>query len=79
MDDINKSLTEVATDEEVLPSRKFGYGNWLQPIINANDRSEAATNNAGDTSFSSHPAAQRRGRGRPPIAKPRNESAIEVY
>jgi hypothetical protein len=79
MEDINMSLTEAATDKVLLPSRKFGYGNWLQPIINANDRSESATCNARDASSSPIPAVQRRGRGRPPVARPRNDSAIEVY
>lgn len=79
MGDTNMPLTQAATDEVVQPSRKFGYGNWLQPIINANDRSESATGDAGDASSSSPPTAHRRGRGRPPVAKPRNDSAIEVY
>jgi hypothetical protein len=60
-------------DADHQTGKRFGYGLWLQPIINANDQSDAAS---GETS---PPPPQRRGRGRPPINKPRSDSAIEVY
>ncbi|KAF2820475.1 hypothetical protein CC86DRAFT_386963 [Ophiobolus disseminans] len=59
--------------------RKFGYGNWLQPIINANDTpmpdSEEPETTALEATRDTTPP--RRGRGRPRMSKPRNESAVE--
>jgi hypothetical protein len=63
-------------DQDVRPGRRFGYGFWLQPIINANDRSETVAQD--QTEPPSPPPPQRRGRGRPPVKRPRDDSAIEV-
>jgi hypothetical protein len=68
--------TETVNEDAVQPGRRFGYGLWLQPIINANDRSETVTPD--QDAPSSPPRPQRRGRGRPPVKRPRNDSAIEV-
>jgi hypothetical protein len=69
----------VDMDDEDLnqTGKRFGYTNWLQPIISANDQNES-TSDAQEHTPSPPPAPRRRGRGRPPVTKPRNESAIEV-
>lgn len=62
--------------------KRFGYGNWLQPIINANDRSDAQV--AGDSvrvdelEQRASTSPPRRGRGRPRVTNLRDASAIEV-
>lgn len=60
------------------PGSNFGYGNWLQPIINANDRADDTSTNSPSQLSPPPPLPQRRGRGRPPVARPRDSSAIEV-
>ncbi|KAH7392449.1 hypothetical protein DE146DRAFT_758170 [Phaeosphaeria sp. MPI-PUGE-AT-0046c] len=61
--------------EEIRPGRRFGYGHWLQPIINANDRADSVSEDQCAPVSPSPP--QRRGRGRPPVTKAPNDSAIE--
>jgi len=65
--------------EDHRTGKKFGYGHWLQPMINSNDGPTANEEEqaiAGETSRD--PASARRGRGRPRVTKPRNDSAVEV-
>lgn len=63
--------------ELVQAGTRFGYGYWLQPIVNSNnmDHQSGAENVSLDIGESALP---RRGRGRPRVSKPRDESAIEV-
>jgi hypothetical protein len=72
----NRTTTEIPNADVVPPRGRFGYGAWLQPMINANDRSDTVSGDQGE--LPSPPLPQRRGRGRPPVKKPRNDSAIEV-
>jgi hypothetical protein len=72
----DRTLVESSNVAVVQPGRRFGYGAWLQPIITANDRSDTVSEDQGE--LPSPPPPQRRGRGRPPVKKPRNDSAIEV-
>ncbi|KAF1840246.1 uncharacterized protein K460DRAFT_410846 [Cucurbitaria berberidis CBS 394.84] len=66
---------DIRDDAVVRPGGRFAYGNWLQPIINANDQSVSET--AAESQPIDAPAPTRRGRGRPRITKPRNETATE--
>jgi hypothetical protein len=71
---------EAENVEETRPGRRFGYGHWLQPIINANDRANIVPEDQGaPASPSPPPPPPRRGRGRPPVKKLRDDSAIEVH
>ncbi|KAH7065655.1 hypothetical protein BKA63DRAFT_161582 [Paraphoma chrysanthemicola] len=80
MNSIRPPFLEGSDDEIVRTGKSFGYGNWLQPIINANDfageRSEEAPRVVPLESVPPS-APPRRGRGRPRVTKPRDESAIE--
>lgn len=69
---------ELTTTQSVRSGARFRYGYWLQPMVNAND---LAPLNAGADRLSDASAAivpPRRGRGRPRVERPRDESAIEV-
>ena len=66
----------ISDDEILQTGKRFGYGTWLQPIINANDQSSSDT--VAQSQLSHTPAPTRRGRGRPRVTKLGNESAIEV-
>ena len=65
--------------EDHRTGKKFGYGHWLQPMINSND---GPTPNEEEQAIavetSRDPASARRCRGRPRVTKPRNDSAVEV-
>ncbi|CAO2652176.1 Nn.00g004590.m01.CDS01 [Neocucurbitaria sp. VM-36] len=71
----DRPSTDISDNETVQTGKRFGYGNWLQPIINANDQSSSET--AAQIQHIQTPASTRRGRGRPRVTKTRNESAIE--
>jgi hypothetical protein len=70
--------------DDVRTGKKFGYGHWLQPIIMANDETTPVTAEREDEAEQEdarearHVDPPRRGRGRPRVSKPRNESAVEV-
>ncbi|KAF1937937.1 hypothetical protein EJ02DRAFT_437485 [Clathrospora elynae] len=69
------SYAGMSDNEVVRPGRNFGYGNWLQSIIKANDQSGSSTA-IENQSVNVH-ASTRRGRGRPRLTKPGDKSAIE--
>tara|TARA_R110002003_G_scaffold1193_1_gene22736 strand:- start:8766 stop:9275 length:510 start_codon:yes stop_codon:yes gene_type:complete len=81
MNSIRPPFLDGSDDEIVQTGKRFGYGNWLQPIINANDaagdRSEQAPTVVPLATTPPHVPA-RRGRGRPRVTRPRDESAVEV-
>jgi hypothetical protein len=67
--------------DDVRTGKKFGYGHWLQPIIMANDETTSEREGEAeqeDGRGERHVNPPRRGRGRPRVTKPRNESAVEV-
>jgi hypothetical protein len=72
--DTNESTPTVSAYEDVVrPGGGFGYGLW--PII---DRSDNISEDQDAGKSLSPPPPLRRGRGRPPVKKPRDDSAIEV-
>ncbi|KAF2027159.1 hypothetical protein EK21DRAFT_115054 [Setomelanomma holmii] len=80
MNSIRPPFLNGSDDEIVQTGKAFGYGNWLQPIINANDATGQVTDEASKVTPLESPSAPvpaRRGRGRPRVARPRDESAIE--
>jgi hypothetical protein len=57
--------------------RNVPFGQWLQPIVAANDLGPSSPEASSYTSAPA-PASTRRGRGRPRVNKPRDQSTIEV-
>lgn len=77
----NETPNAGMDDAEIIQTgKRFAYGHWLQPIINANDEGSAeATIQSRDTVESQQRLhSQRRGRGRPRVTNLRDTSAIEV-
>lgn len=70
--------SEEEEPEFIQPGGRFGYGHWLQPIINTNDRPDDVPEELQAPASPPQPQPQRRGRGRPAVTKVRNDSAIEV-
>lgn len=74
---MNENPFPNMSDEEIVQTgKRFGYGNWLQPIINANETAEVASEAPTMTPVSE--PCGRRGRGRPRVNKTRDQSAAEV-
>ncbi|PSN72457.1 hypothetical protein BS50DRAFT_630486 [Corynespora cassiicola Philippines] len=63
--------------EVVRTGMRFGYGHWLQPIVNSNDMRQSSPEMLTEVPRSSESVPQRRGRGRPRVSRARDESAIE--
>jgi hypothetical protein len=74
----NTPYADLRDDDIVQVGKRFGYGNWLQPIINANDQCRTETHVPMDDQVETTQPSRRRGRGRPRVTKLRDESAVEV-
>ncbi|KAF2680474.1 hypothetical protein K458DRAFT_392812 [Lentithecium fluviatile CBS 122367] len=57
--------------------RRFGYGDWLGPMVSEIDLPASSTEARSPEAVAAESTPARRGRGRPRVNKPRDQSAVE--
>jgi hypothetical protein len=80
MDRANAVAAAVAQSDrdKAAHGRQYSYGDWLQPMVGANDMGQSSAEAPSPAVAEAAPATARRGRGRPRVNKPRDLSTIEV-